>query len=129
MERNLKELNTGLHVSFLIYVSYMRKDCNRDKIRYRDFDEFARFQHPPPPQYDNVFLECPVSLYGQINGGAPPERLDGFYSYSPFRSLTIIGRNPVNINILAPKTATIHVSPKNQNGDSPTNGSNDSDYI
>jgi hypothetical protein len=32
MEQTLKELNIGLHVNFLIYVVYIRKDCDRKRI-------------------------------------------------------------------------------------------------
>jgi hypothetical protein len=44
-----------------------------------------------------------------------PEQLDGFYSYSIFMSLTIIGRCSVNVNILTSKTEAFHSDPQRQN--------------
>jgi hypothetical protein len=41
-----------------------------------------------------------------------PGRLDGFYSYSAFKSLSIIGRCPVNMNILPKKNRDLWNSPQ-----------------
>jgi hypothetical protein len=46
-----------------------------------------------------------------------PERLDGFYSYSAFLSISVIGRCQVNVNIPALQIGAIHMGPKTQNGD------------
>jgi hypothetical protein len=40
--------------------------------------------------------------------------LDGFYSYSVFRSLSIIGLFQVNRNILAPKMKALYAGCKNK---------------
>jgi hypothetical protein len=40
------------------------------------------------------------------------ERLDGFYSYSVFRSFSVTGQSSVNINILAPKIGVLHRDPR-----------------
>jgi hypothetical protein len=44
-----------------------------------------------------------------------PKQLAGFYSYSIFISVTIIGRWLVNVNILASKTDAFHSNPQRQN--------------
>jgi hypothetical protein len=49
--------------------------------------------HLPVFVYVFVYVRMCVSL--------TPERLNGFCSYSVFKSLSIIGWRPVNINILA----------------------------
>jgi hypothetical protein len=46
-----------------------------------------------------------------------PEGLDAFYKHSAFKSLPVLGRGPVNQNILDPKTGPPELSPKSQNGD------------
>jgi hypothetical protein len=53
------------------------------------------------------------------------ERLEGFYSYSAFKSLSIIGRFPVNMNIPAPKTGALLLGPQSQNADFLENRTND----
>jgi hypothetical protein len=52
-----------------------------------------------------------------------PERLDGFYSYSVIKNLSVIARCPVNMNlkscmnILAPKNGALSDGLLKQNGD------------
>jgi hypothetical protein len=40
------------------------------------------------------------------------EGLDGFYLYSVFKSVFILSRFPVNLNIPGPKTETLQLCPK-----------------
>jgi hypothetical protein len=47
-----------------------------------------------------------------------PKHLDAFYSYSLFKSLYIIDRCPVTINILSPKIGTIEMGSQKPNGHS-----------
>jgi hypothetical protein len=42
------------------------------------------------------------------------ERLDRYYSRSKLKSLSIIGRCPVNMNILPSKAGALNISPKNK---------------
>jgi hypothetical protein len=58
---------------------------------------------------------CNVSPYVWVCASLASERLEGFYSYSLFKSLSIVGRYPMNINILAPKIGVIQVGPETQN--------------
>jgi hypothetical protein len=57
-----------------------------------------------------------------------PELLDGFYSCSVFKSLSILGRCPVNLNIPYPKQAISRWAPA-KNRDFIENRLNDSDSI
>jgi hypothetical protein len=43
-----------------------------------------------------------------------PERLNGINSYSVFKSLSVIGQCPVNMNIPASKTWVLQLSPQNK---------------
>jgi hypothetical protein len=45
-----------------------------------------------------------------------PEWLGGLFSYLVFKCLIVIGRCPVNINILALKIGVLQLSPKEQTG-------------
>jgi hypothetical protein len=54
-----------------------------------------------------------------------PERLDGFYSYSVFKTLPVIGRFPINMNIPVTKIGAL----KTQNSYFLYNGYNDFDQI
>jgi hypothetical protein len=53
------------------------------------------------------------------------DRLEGFYSYSAFKILSIIVRFLVNMNIPAPKTGTLLLSPHCQNAGFLENCTND----
>lgn len=55
------------------------------------------------------------------------ERLEGFYSYTAFKSLSIIGRFPVNMNIPAAKTGAVLLGPHPQNAGFLENCSSDFD--
>jgi hypothetical protein len=61
--------------------------------------------------YENVVLACHLYVCMDV---CPlvPEQLDGFYSYSVVKSLSIIGQCPVNMNIPAPKIGTLEKRPK-----------------
>jgi hypothetical protein len=52
-----------------------------------------------------------VCLSVRMYSSLEPERLDGFYSYSEFESLSIICRCQVNMNILAPKMGALILPP------------------
>jgi hypothetical protein len=58
-----------------------------------------------------------VCMQVRISASLAAEKFHGFHSYSIFESLTIIGRCPVNINILAPKAGPLHWSPQTQKWD------------
>jgi hypothetical protein len=53
-----------------------------------------------------------------------PERLSGFYSYSVFKSSSIIGLCAVNLRFLAPKTVNLQRRTNKRNGEYIENGSN-----
>jgi hypothetical protein len=53
-------------------------------------------------------------MYGWMWASLPPEWLDEFYSYSVFMRLSIMGRCPVNTNILAPKQCPFTAVPKHK---------------
>jgi hypothetical protein len=57
------------------------------------------------------------------------ERLDRFCSNSIFESLFIIGRYPMNINILAPEIVAIQMAPNSGTAFFLKSGSNDLDCI
>jgi hypothetical protein len=54
------------------------------------------------------------------------EQLGKYYSYSVFKSLSIIGRCPVNTNIPIKKIITLQMGPRIQNGNSVKNSCNNS---
>jgi hypothetical protein len=54
-----------------------------------------------------------VCMYICMCASLAPGRLDGFYSYSVFKSLFIIGQCPVNMNNPAPKTRDPSDGPQN----------------
>jgi hypothetical protein len=58
-----------------------------------------------------------------------PELFERFYSYSLFKSSSVKGQCPVNMNIPAQKTGTIQMDQKEQNDHLQENDYNDSDYI
>jgi hypothetical protein len=43
-----------------------------------------------------------------------PERLDKSYLYSVFKSFSVIGQCPVNMNILVPKIESLQMGPRNK---------------
>jgi hypothetical protein len=57
-----------------------------------------------------------------VGASLAPERLDGFYSYLIFKSLTSIGRCPMDMNIPAQKIRALQMGPKTQNDDLLENG-------
>lgn len=58
-----------------------------------------------------------------------PERLDGVYSYSAFRSSSVTGRCSLNIKFLSQKIGALQTGYKTQNADFLENGSNGFDWI
>jgi hypothetical protein len=67
------------------------------------------------------FLECCMCLCMYIFMYVPwlePERLDGFYSYSVFKSLSVTDRCPANMDILAPKIGALQMGPQNKTANS-----------
>jgi hypothetical protein len=60
-----------------MYVVYVRKYCDDEREESQDFDGFTL---SVPMMQKKWFLECCVCAYG-------PEWLDGFYSYSVFKSI------------------------------------------
>jgi hypothetical protein len=64
-----------------------------------------------PLDYEYVVFNA-ISMYGC----APPtpERLDGVYSSSVFKSLSFVGRCLLNMNILTPKVTTLYRIPQTQ---------------
>jgi hypothetical protein len=56
-----------------------------------------------------------------------PERLDGFYLYSGFMSLSVLGHSPVNVNIPATRIGALKMGPKTHDGDCIKNGPNNFD--
>jgi hypothetical protein len=60
-------------------------------------------------EYVSYFLNV-ISLLISMFASLPPERLNGFYHHLVLKSLSIIGRCSVNINILGPKICTLHRS-------------------
>jgi hypothetical protein len=58
-----------------------------------------------------------------------PELLDGFYSHSVFKSLSVIGWCLVNTNIVAPKTGALLSGPETHYFYYPENSYNNFDYI
>jgi hypothetical protein len=49
-----------------------------------------------------------VWIYGWMDASLAPERFDGFYSYSVFNTVSIVGRSPV---ISAPKIRVLLMRP------------------
>jgi hypothetical protein len=70
-----------------------------------------------------------VCLYLRKGASLVPERLDGFCSDFIFKSSSIIGRCPMNLNIPAPKIKALQAHPRTQNGCFLENGSNEYYYI
>jgi hypothetical protein len=58
-----------------------------------------------------------VWMDGWMCTSVDPERLDGFYSYSVFESLSIIGRCLLNMNILVPKIRALKMGLEKQDSD------------
>jgi hypothetical protein len=73
------------------------------------------------------FLECCLSVW--VYTSSAHEWLEGVYLYLVFKSLPFLGQCPVNLNIPAPKSGTLQIGPKMQNGDFLENGSNDFENI
>jgi hypothetical protein len=48
---------------------------------------------------------------GPMDASLAPYCFDGFYSYSVFKTLSVIGRSPMNMNVSAPKIRSLQVSP------------------
>jgi hypothetical protein len=95
---------------FLIYLVYMRKCCDCEKHRSRDFDGCTRFE---PPQYEEVvFGILSVCLCGWMCASPAHERLGGLYSYSIFKNLSVIGWCSVNMNVLAPEIRARKIDPE-----------------
>lgn len=61
-----------------------------------------------------VFGMLFVFMYVCMCALLAPEWLDEFYSYSVFKSLSIIDQCPVNMDILTPKIEALQMNPKNQ---------------
>jgi hypothetical protein len=78
----------------------------------------------------NWVLECRLSLSVcmyicmYVCLSLSPVRLDGFYSYSVLKNLSIIDRYPVAMNIVAPKIWALQIGPEVHNVDFLENGSN-----
>lgn len=62
-----------------------------------------------PPEYRRWFLK--FCLYVWTSALLAPEWLDGFHSYSVFKSLPQVG-SPLNMNILAPKQGPSEQTPQ-----------------
>jgi hypothetical protein len=58
------------------------------------------------------------------NASLAQEWLDGCYSYPLIKSLSLMDRCPVNMNILVPKVAVLHMNPW-KSGDFHEHGFND----
>jgi hypothetical protein len=73
--------------------------------RSRDFDSLHVSSHP---EHKNILsgMSCvftytqQAGIWHTICASQGPDWLEGFYSYSEFKSLSVIRRCPVNMNIL-----------------------------
>jgi hypothetical protein len=82
---------------FLIYrIYYLRKYCDREENRFRNFDTLQIFSNL---NMNKCFYNV-VCLRWRLLGS---ERFDGFYSCPIFKSSSIPARHPVNMYILEPK--------------------------
>jgi hypothetical protein len=60
--------------------------------------------------YEKVVFGMPsVCVCMYVYTYIPPEELDGFYSYSVFKIVFVIGLCPVNMNILVPKLGSLRI--------------------
>jgi hypothetical protein len=80
---------------------------------------------PSLPITKKSFLECRLFVCMNVH----LSRLNGFYSYSVCKSLSVICRCPTNMNILARKYGVPSDKPPKQNGDFLENVYKGSDYI
>jgi hypothetical protein len=62
--------------------------------------------------FEYVFPSVGMSV--RMYASLTPERFDGFDSYSVLKSLSIIGRYPVNIKVLEPGIVVIRIGLKKQ---------------
>jgi hypothetical protein len=92
-------------------------------IRKRVLDVLADLHVLSTPEYEKVaFGMLCVCLCAPV----APERLDGFYSYSIFKSLLVISLYPVDMNILAPQIRVLNrPHPRTQNCNFVENGTYD----
>jgi hypothetical protein len=69
------------------------------------------------PEYEKVALVChlSVSICVCMCALLAFEWLDGFYSYSVFKSLSAICQCPMNSKILVPKTEALEMVPPKKN--------------
>jgi hypothetical protein len=84
------------------------------KHRSKDFDWCTRFE---PPWIGRNGFRNAISLHVWVCSSLAVEWLDGFYSYSIFKSVSVIGRCQMNMNIQAPKVGVFQMVPETQNGD------------
>jgi hypothetical protein len=103
--------------SLLSDVCNRRKYCDSKKTDLEILMDLHIFS---TPEYEVVFGMLPVCMCTSLVS----ERLEGFYFYSVFRSLSILGQCLVNINILAPKIGALHRGLQAQNTDFLKNESN-----
>jgi hypothetical protein len=80
--------------SYMLYVVYSRKYCDREK---RNLEILADLHVcSPPPHYEKWFLVCRlcvyVSMYIWNCALLAHERVNGFYSYSDLKRLSILGQ-------------------------------------
>jgi hypothetical protein len=85
----------------------MRKYCDDEKV---DLEMLTNLQILSTPEYDVVHfaivscLSVCLYVYAYTAGMyalLSPKRFDGFYLYSVYKSLSIVARCPLNMNILA----------------------------
>jgi hypothetical protein len=72
----------------------MRKYCDREKIYLEILTDIHLFS---TLEYEKLFFKFVCMDVSSL----APEVFGGFNSYSAFNGLSIIGRFPVNVNILA----------------------------
>jgi hypothetical protein len=104
------------------YSMYMRKHSDGEKIDLMFLTALRIFSHPHYKQL--VFGIRSICMYVCMFTSLEPERLDGFYSYSAFKSSSILGKCLMNLN-LAPKTGAVQIDLKTRNDDFLQIGCND----